>query len=338
MNINDLEYIKKINGISHNNCNCKSDMINEMVDEYEEAYDNVVTRFEVLINTKSAIDVYVNDSETPIKALYYTKKKQGATTEREEGIQVYPNQIKQGDILRFSYNDTDIPPRYYMVLSSIEKKRGYDEGIVVECNIMLNWEGLDKPIPAIFINSSYGAKGETNSYEQMSEFDSRGIFYIQKNDKTKVIYNGMRFVFNSNENDIYQVTKVQGVFAEGYYNDVVKYCKRVQEDDLENNIAYNPRLKQIINNNKDKYKEIITITGKDIIKLNQEETYTVDNYSKEVYFTFDEETISTNCVELISQSDNQCVIKGLIKNEWIVLLCKDKETDETLCITSIFIK
>ena len=95
---------------------------------------------------------------------------------------------------------------------------------------------------------------------------------------------------------------------------------------------------EIINNNKDKYKEIITITGKDIIKLNQEETYIVDNYSKEVYFTFDEETISTNCVELISQSDNQCVIKGLIKNEWIVLLCKDKETDETLCMTSIFIK
>ena len=55
-------------------------------------------------------------------------------------------------------------------------------------------------------------------------------------------------------------------------------------------------------------------------------------------FTFDEETLSTNCVELISQSDNQCVIKGLIKNEWIVLLCKDKETDETLCMTSIFIK
>ena len=50
------------------------------------------------------------------------------------------------------------------------------------------------------------------------------------------------------------------------------------------------------------------------------------------------ETISTNCVELISQSDNQCVIKGLIKNEWIVLLCKDRETDETLCMTSIFVK
>ena len=42
--------------------------------------------------------------------------------------------------------------------------------------------------------------------------------------------------------------------------------------------------------------------------------------------------------ELISQLDNQCVIKGLIKNEWIVLLCKDRETDETLCMTSIFIK
>ena len=106
MNIDDLLYVKKINGISHSNCNCKTDMINEMVDEYDEAYDNVVTRFEVLINTKSAIDVYVNDSETPIKALYYTKKKQGATTEREEGIQVFPNQIKQGDILRFSYNVT----------------------------------------------------------------------------------------------------------------------------------------------------------------------------------------------------------------------------------------
>lgn len=334
MDINDLNYINKLNGISHNKCDCKSDMINEMVNEYNEAYDNVITQFEVLIHTKKALDIYVNDNDTPIKALYYTKKKQGAESEREEAIQVYPNEIKQGDILRFQYNDTDIPPRYYMVLSDIVKKRGYDEGIVKECNIMLKWEGLNKEIPAIISNSSYGAKGETNTYEQMSEFDSRAVMYIQKNNDTKIIYNGMRFCFNNDKNDTYQVTKVQGVFHKGYYNDIVKFCKSVQEDDNENNIAYNPRLREIIENNSD---EISFIEGEDVIKLNSEETYIINNYNGNVLFTLDQDTIDEGWGTIVSQDGTSCIVKGLVKDGCIGLEARDINTNEILCIFSMYV-
>ena len=56
------------------------------------------------------------------------EKKQGATTIKEETIQVYPNNIKQGDIIQFKYNDNDTL-HYYLVMSQIDKKCHYDEGV-----------------------------------------------------------------------------------------------------------------------------------------------------------------------------------------------------------------
>jgi hypothetical protein len=103
---NVINYCKVINGSKGFN-NIKTQLLNEMANDYNIGREDAIYRFDVLINTIDAKDVYINDSTIPIKGVVDVKKKQTADTEMEESLQVYPNQIKQGDYVKFKINDTD---------------------------------------------------------------------------------------------------------------------------------------------------------------------------------------------------------------------------------------
>ena len=69
-----LDYIRKVNEIDKNK-NLKQNEIDDMVDDYEHGKNMLITRFSVMINTSDALDVYINDSDTPIKGIVDEKRK-----------------------------------------------------------------------------------------------------------------------------------------------------------------------------------------------------------------------------------------------------------------------
>lgn len=154
MDMNKLKYYQIINGLT-NGRTCKDSLMNEMVDSYNTARDNLITRFDVMINSNMALDVFINKSEESIKAIIDTKKKYSAESNEQESIQVYPNLIKSGDYVRFKKNDTD-EFKYYLITSEIKKELTYDEGIFVKCDKTIYWneENIEIICPAYVNNSS----------------------------------------------------------------------------------------------------------------------------------------------------------------------------------------
>ena len=108
MDLKLLDYITTINGLKQSDGFEKDCEILDMVDDYEVAKDEVITRFDVIVNTSDGKDIYINNSSKAIRGVVITKKKQGATSSKEDYIQTRPNLIKRGDYLKFRYNENDI--------------------------------------------------------------------------------------------------------------------------------------------------------------------------------------------------------------------------------------
>ena len=246
-------------------------------------------------------------------------------------------EITVGDIIQLDEK------RYYLI-QSIQDNLLSPMALGIKCNKRLKWEGLpnDIIIPVAPTSSSYGAKGEVYNNDQISDFDSRGIMSTQKNKYTDTIYNGMRFVFNHSKEEIYTVTKVQSLFTTDDFNDgngyiqfISKYTRYVEMDDLENNIAYNPKMEDIKKYNQNIYDSTIEIYGDDAIKVNNTKEFSVisnNNYK----FQLDSKAIENNYATIVSQEDNSCVIKGLSSGKLIYLYAMD-ELDNMVADKLIYI-
>ena len=319
MNLNDLKYYKSVNNLSGVN-GCRDSFLSEMVNDYNEAKANVITRFAVMINTVDAKDIYINEATTSIKGVIDTRKQQGATSEKEEYVQTYPNLIKSGDNLKFKYRSDD-DYNYALITSKIEKKNGYDEGVFLLCNQFVKWKGLSiEPIPCWLNNSSYGSKGEVHNIVQISDFDARAVIRMTCNEYTEQIRNGMRFIFNHSKDDVYEVTKKTTAYnsngVNGYMQLTCKYVKWVQEDDFNNNIAFNSFLEDNVDPSID-----ITLIGEEFVLIGSSETYTVSNATN-VTFKLDDDTIAENNAEIVSQDGTSCVVK-MLKDIMCQIECRD---------------
>lgn len=164
MDINKLKYYQTLNGLA-NGKTCRDSLIDEMVDGYNIARENLVTRFDVMINSNMALDVFINDSETTTKAIIDTKKKYSAESTEQESIQTYPSLIKSGDYIKIKRNETD-EYHNYLITSEIKKETRYDEGIVVKCDKTLFWTSGEKEIdsPAYSYSSN-----QSNTNDSLSK-------------------------------------------------------------------------------------------------------------------------------------------------------------------------
>lgn len=196
MNKTDLQYYRTINRISEKQ-SCKDLLINEMSQDYNNARENAIYRFDVLISSIDGKDVYINNSDTPIRGVIDVKRQQTADTEMQETIQVYPNQVKRGDYLKFKVNDTD-ELRDYIITSKIEKKHGYDEGVFKECNNLLKWmyKGeLYECLGIVTNNTKYTAGIKSESVGIVEQNAMFGIL-VPDIKKTKMLGLDQRFIIN----------------------------------------------------------------------------------------------------------------------------------------------
>jgi hypothetical protein len=239
MNIDDLKYYTTINGLRGYKSE-KDALIGEMVRDYDIAHQNLITRYSVIRNTIDGKDIFINFSDTPTRGVIGVKKRNGATSDMEEIVQVDPNLIKRGSYISFKYNETDTLNNY-IVTSRIEKKNGYDEGVFLICNNCLNAKGWDKPICAYFNNSSYGDKGVLDT-DFLTSIDGKLYCLIQDNDITKNIPLDMRFIFDHDKNEVYKVVKTETTVTGLHKLRRITFDKDTTQeakDDFANNIAYN---------------------------------------------------------------------------------------------------
>lgn len=243
--------------------------------------------------------------------------------------------VTEGD---YYYNDVD---NEVYLIKSVERNLEFPFANAILCNQELNCKQWDKPIPCYIYNNSYGSKGEIFNIEQISDMDSRANIQVQINDKTKMLYAGFRQIFNNDigDNDIYEITKVQSVFGKnrfndgGYFDNVCKYCKAVQEDDFVNGIAYNPKFE---NQDNPKIKDAYII-GEEEINCNVEKTYEIKNCDDNVVFSLDEDSIDINAITIVSQNGKSCTIKGLKKN-WSGQIEARTNDGKLICTYVVYVK
>jgi len=208
---NVINYCKVVNGSKGFN-NTKTQLLSEMSQDYNVGRENAIYRFDVLVNSIDGKDIYLNNSGTPIMGVIDVKRQQTADTEMQETVQVYPNQIKRGDYLKFKVNDTD-ELRDYIITSKIEKKHGYDEGIFKECNHNLKWmyKGNLYDTQVIISNQTKYTLGISTIVAGITEGDSRYVITLPYNSKTQNIKVGQRFIFNANAWKVTQTDFVSDV-------------------------------------------------------------------------------------------------------------------------------
>jgi hypothetical protein len=232
---NIINYCRTING-SKGFDDRKSQLQSEMTTDYNIARPNVVTRFSIMVNTIDGKDVYINNSDTLIRGVIDVKRHQTADTEMEETVQVYPNQIKCGDYLKFKVNDTD-ELRDYIITSKIEKKHGYDEGVFKECNHLLKWvyKGNLYDTQVIISNQTKYTLGISTIVAGITEGDSRYVITLPYNSKTQNIKVGQRFIFNANA---WKVTQTDFVSDVGLLSILLGQDSiNTEIDDVDNEIA-----------------------------------------------------------------------------------------------------
>ena len=195
MDLETLNYVRKVNQTDKNK-SLRRNEIDDMVDDYELARQEIITRFSVMVKTSDAKQVYVNFSDNYIMGVLDKTKNYSATTVEQDSIQTYPNLINSGDYLKFKVNRND-DFNYYLVTSDIRKLRGYDEGIIVKCDKTLYWNNGEKAIicPAYSSNvSSYQSNVNDNITNLYRLTDFRIQLQISNNiEDNKYVPNWVRF-------------------------------------------------------------------------------------------------------------------------------------------------
>lgn len=188
------------------------------------------------------------------------------------------------------------------------------------CNQILHWKDSlgEHTYPCYSTNSAYGSKiTSTNDY--VPEVDTKDKIYVQYNEVTKNIDFGHRFMFNHSKKDIFKVTDFDSGNMTGL---IILTCEKdnyLPEDDLENNLCYLKSLDSNTPINPTTY----NIIGQDEIKQNIECEYLLDDSN--CMWEIDEESLKIEIAEIISFTDNSCIVKASKQrtDEYFTLIAKD---------------
>jgi|GEM_PF-6380851 len=221
----------------------------------------------------------------------------------EKRIQILPDNVcSMGDYIVY-------PNKTYLVLE-FEDNSVVPYAKAFQCIQTINLKGWDKPIPCVATNDSYGVKlNESNEFFAFR--DAKVKIQVQKNNITKKIKNGTRFIFDNSEDNVYRVIDKTSVIDKGIIIFMMEKTEKMSEDDLINNIAYNDSVQDI--------PKEYNIIGAENIKIGTQQTYIIEPVGIDIAWEIDDLEIG----KIISQSNNNCIIEGI------------GTTDELLIITAM---
>lgn len=312
----DLNYIRKLNGTYGKTT--KQAVLNEMLSQYEEANESVITEFDVLINSSKGKNVFIND--TPSRVLIeYKNNKNSKENDFMVEVKSYMNSLTTGDYVR--HYDVDLrESNTYIIPSKPEKRRGYELSYGLFCNQVLrksDWivDDVYVSIPCNISNDSYGSKTNLNN-DFIAETDTKTKIVAQHNEYTKLIKKDDRFIFANSENDIFKVIDISTSINNGI---IVLICKKdllkPEYDDLDNNIAWNGATDIVEPTD-------YIISGADEIKVNNSYTYTLSPSVGSPMWRLDGFSIDNGLAEINVIDDFTVSVVGKVAGEFIELVCE----------------
>lgn len=311
MNRETLLHIKRVNNIVDGK-SCVDSMIGELVSDYNEANENVITKFRVLINTNKA-EIVTRKRGTDEKNIKVLKEYKNAknTTDTNFYIEVRAeiDDLNTGDYIYC--NDNQV----YMVTSKEQVKRDCEVHYVRNCNQVLTIS-KDIKVPCRLYNDGFGVK-TTSSDQFLKDLSKKANIEIQINEHTKLIKPNMRFIFSSSENSVFKVVSINDSFYKGYMTFTCENDKARIEDDLENNIAFNEENTITPPIDPTTYE----IIGSETIKVGTIQEYKIQPYKADILFTLD----SPEYAEITSVSDGSVFIKGIVRDENVILTCSNND-------------
>lgn len=304
---NYLNYIMKVNG-TKGKTNRKEIFIDEMSKSYDEARENYISRFDVMINSNEAKCVKADGKDIKCLIKYNDTKESETTGNYVVKIQTHKGNIKEGSIIEFK-NDEDFKNETYFVMTKVENIKNYSQAYIRYCNRSFKIHENGDGVPVILDNTTYGVKGiKDGAYYK--ELDDKMKGWIQANDLTKDIYEGMRILLkNKSEfisNDInewvsYKIMKKDFVVLANQYIMELEMCALSPLDDLENGIAYNDKFEE------ESIDEMEKIYGDDTLRINQIKKYEVCKIN-DFNIKFE---LSNSKAKILNSTSKICEIQGV---------------------------
>lgn len=217
---------------------------------------------------------------------------------------VRPNMgLKNGEYITYYIDKKETIKATYMV-TDFEFNLTSPSGKSKYCNNYLKIDGVI--IPCVDSNDAYGKK--LNQSTDFIKFtDSKCEVQVQDNKYTIKINPDHRFVMGKKDTDVYKVVDVDTSITEGILTFTMQKDTASPFDDIKNRIAFQGKVEDEIPT---EYK----IIGNDKIKFNQTETYTIEP-SIDCEWSLDDEEVA----EIVSNTSNSCVVKGILKDEMVIL-------------------
>lgn len=318
----DLDYIKKINGL-YGYTDIRDSVIGEIADDYNEAKENLITKFRVAINSNDAKYVKINEREKLEKAVISNKSKiPGKLTEYEKLIWMEINRMNTGDYIYVEENGKD---KVYYVSSAVDIEHDYEEAKIKPCNntlSFLNKDGSVTTIPVYAENQTLYNIGVVQRENTDIRYGDT-IMKVTMNAELgkKYVYRGMRFLLRVNGGTI----AYESTYLDSTQNGLLVFqsseTRLLPEDDIENLIAYNPE-----NTTNTKGETVYIIDGNDTIT--SETTYTIiekDNSNASIDVDFDFMVDDTDIASVIKIDNKTCILTPLKKKEYVVLTAKEND-------------
>lgn len=245
------------------------------------------------------------------RGIIYNKTNPYSDTEYRTLSVSLDTKIKRGSYIFYNGD-------YYLNTNDIDiYGDAYQSCKITKCARILKIRGindeLEKGFPCIMSNDSYGSK-QNRSNDFLSEIDTKMKIIVQENEFTKLLKRDMRFLFNNSEFDIFRVIDITTSVYPGLITLTCSKDAYRVEDDLENGFAFNQlTIDNILNEPRE-----ISISGEESIRVNREAEYTITPSDGKYTFSIDDETIC----EIVSSTDNSCVVKALLKDEVAILTVK----------------
>lgn len=254
------------------------------------------------LNNQSSITI----DETPIelKAIFRMQGQELKDNSEERSIRISKQiPLKVGDYIEY-LNDT------YILTSEVDKDFNvFNIAKLTRCNQTINLKGWTTPIYCIAKNDSYGVK-LNESGDNLAFRDAKLKVQVQKNDITKAIKLGTRFIFDNSEDNVYRIIDKTSVVDQGTIVLMMEKVESQIEDDFANNIAFNG----IISTPPTPID--YSITGASSIRIGTEQIYTLENAISTVEWIIDDIDIA----EIINTTFDTVTIKGKGNTDEILTL------------------
>lgn len=314
MDLSDLAYYRTINKLN-NNSNNREAFLEELSNEFDDNYTNIIDQFEVEVNTSKGTEVVRNlNIKDRIRVLLTLENAKTSTeTKYYAKVQCWSGDLKTGDYI--SFTSPSGRKQTLLIASVPELQHNYDKHEVLyalNCNQTINRKNFPYPLPCNCDNSSYGVKGEVE-VGSFAILDGKMKVHMQRNKYSDMFIQNERVLFDGDENSVYEVVDISSATTPSLRRLILNKVEYKEGyDDLSNNIAWN-----IWDDDTGETVEsysIISSTGKyEILKYSTVAFSVAQNVRSDINWniTVNTDNIGNDWVSVIDITSNSITLKNI---------------------------